>query len=90
MGSYGTGKTHLASAIANRLLSLGIPVIAGTLSTLLDKIKRSWQDVKLNEYEIMKAFFDCDLLIIDDLGKEKVTDWYLERLYSIINHRYER
>ena len=40
-------------------------------------------------YEIIKLYCECDLLIIDDLGKEKLSEWVLEKLFQIVNTRYE-
>ncbi len=89
-GSYGTGKTHLACSIAIELINRGIPVIYGTAITLLSKIRQTYSDNKYtNEWELLNTYCDVDLLIIDDLGKEKPSEWVLEKLYYIINQRYE-
>jgi DNA replication protein DnaC len=89
VGDYGTGKTHLAAAIANDLLNNGIPVVFGTLSTLLGAIKKTWSDEKYDEHDIEDIYQTVDLLVIDDLGKEQVSEWTLSKLYSMINDRYE-
>ena len=88
-GTCGTGKTHLAVAIALELLGRGIPVICKTSIDLLADIKRSY-DGKYDEYQILDVYKTVDLLIIDDLGKEQVTDWSMPMLYSILNDRYEQ
>jgi len=88
-GPYGTGKTHLACAIAIKLMNSGIPVIVGTLISLLEKIKQSWRDRSVDEWEVIDIYSKVDLLVIDDLGKERPSEWALEKLYSIINDRYE-
>lgn len=86
-GNYGTGKTHLAAAIRKVLLSKGVSVIFLTFIDLLQQLKRSW---KLNnEEDILQGYYSCSLLIVDDLGKEKPSEWALDRLYAIVNHRYE-
>lgn len=90
IGKFGTGKTHLAFAIANELLNKGIPVVFETLINLMEKIKLGYEkDADLGYYEIIKLYCECDLLIIDDLGKEKLSEWVLEKLFQIINTRYE-
>lgn len=89
IGRYGTGKTHLAFAIANSLLIQGIPVIYETFINLMEKLKESYNKNELNYYDIMKLYCECDLLIIDDLGKERLSEWVLEKLFQIINTRYE-
>lgn len=88
-GGFGTGKTHLAAAIALYLLNKGIPVIFGTLINLLGKIKETYSDYNESEEKIIDTYCMVDLLVIDDLGKEKPTEWVLEKLYNIVNTRYE-
>jgi len=89
-GSVGSGKTHLAAAIANHLINKGIPVVFGTTMTLLAKIKGSYShEVKESENEIIDLYSTVNLLIIDDFGKERINEWVLEKLYLIINSRYE-
>ena len=90
-GSYGTGKTHLVAALAIDLINKGIPVVFGTMISLLGKIKQtyggSWNQE--DELEIIETYSSVDLLIIDDLGKERTSEWALEKLFSIVNSRYE-
>lgn len=88
-GGFGTGKTHLAAAITLHLLNQGIPVIFGTLINLLGKVKQTYSDYSESEENIIDTYCAVDLLVIDDLGKEKPTEWVLEKLYNIINTRYE-
>lgn len=88
-GTNGTGKTHLAAAIALQLISEGIPVICKTSSDLLQDIKRSFSLDGVKEYEVLDIYKKVDLLIIDDLGKEQCSDWSMSTLYSIMNDRYE-
>ncbi len=88
-GTNGTGKTHLAAAIALQLISEGIPVICKTSSDLLQDIKKSFDTEGGREHEILGVYKEVDLLIIDDLGKEQCTDWGMSTLYSILNDRYE-
>ena len=90
VGNNGVGKTHLACSIANKLIENGIPVINGTLINLLAELKNSYEiDNSISEMEIIKLYENVDLLIIDDLGKEKPSEWGLEKLFTIINSRYE-
>lgn len=79
-GSVGTGKTHLACAIANDLLDRGYPVKVINVTKMIYAIK---EDFKIN------AYIDPPILLIDDLGKETGTQWVTETLYAIINERYE-
>ena len=90
VGNNGVGKTHLACSIANELIKNGIPIIYGTLINLLAELKNSYDaDNNISEIEIIKLYEKVDLLIIDDLGKEKPSEWGLEKLFTIINSRYE-
>lgn len=88
-GTNGTGKTHLAAAIALQLIGEGIPVICKTSSDLLLDIKKSFYDSTVSEAQVLDIYKRVDLLIIDDLGKEQCSDWSMSTLYSILNDRYE-
>ncbi len=87
-GACGVGKSHLAFATANYLIRNGYSVIAMTMIDLLLKLKSSFNGGEHTEEEILKIYEDCDLLIIDDLGKEKPTEWALQMIYSIVDRRY--
>ena len=87
-GCCGVGKSHLAFATANYLIKNGYSVIAMTMIDLLLKLKSSFNGGKQTEEEILKIYEDCDLLIIDDLGKEKPTEWALQMIYAIVDRRY--
>lgn len=91
-GSYGAGKTHLAVAIAHEVIRQGYQPIFGTAPNLLDKVRTSYDggDSKETEQQIINSYINCDLLIIDDLGKEKPTEWTLQKLYQILDTRYEK
>ena len=88
-GTNGTGKTHLAAAIALQLIGEGIPVICKTSSDLLLDIKKSFDGEGTRESDVLDIYKRVDLLIIDDLGKEQCSDWSMSTLYSILNDRYE-
>lgn len=88
-GTNGTGKTHLAAAIALQLINEGIPVVCKTSSDLLLDIKKAFDSEYVKEHEVLSVYKKVDLLIIDDLGKEQCSDWSMSTLYSILNDRYE-
>ena len=89
-GPYGVGKTHLACSIANELIKMHKSVIFGSTIKLFGIIKKSYtNEIEENESKIISQFINCDVLIIDDLGKERPSEWVLEKLYYIINERYE-
>lgn len=74
-GTNGTGKTHLAAAIALQLIGEGIPVICKTSSDLLMDIKKAFDRPEVRESEVLDVYKKVELLIIDDLGKEQCSDW---------------
>lgn len=88
-GTNGTGKTHLAAAIALQLIKEGVPVICKTSSDLLMDIKRTFDSGDISEAAVLDIYKKADLLIVDDLGKEQCSDWSMSTLYSIFNDRYE-
>ena len=89
MGESGLGKTHLAASIANRLIENDKIVLMGRLTSLLDMIKETFNDNTKSENELMELYSNIDMMIIDDLGTEKISQWALEKLYTIIENRNE-
>ena len=89
MGKSDTGKTHLAAAIANKLIKNGKIVLMGRLTTLLDMLKETFRDNTKSENELIELYSNVDMIIIDDLGTEKISNWALEKLYTIIQNRNE-
>jgi len=87
-GSIGTGKTHLAAAITMALIEKEVRVTFGTFGTLLAQLRNAF-DGNGSERDIMRKYIKGPLLVIDDLGKEKVTDWVEQTIYEIVNTRYE-
>lgn len=82
----GTGKTRAAAIIANELVKKDVDVRFTTSGTILEQIKRTFNgDTKENVLEELKK---VDVLVIDDFGTEKVTEWRSEIFYSLIDHRY--
>lgn len=81
-GTVGTGKTHLAAAIVNRVVQMGIPARFLTSIELFETLKDFSQ-------ETLQKIKTVPLLVIDDLAKEKETDWNREKLFEVINSRYE-
>lgn len=88
-GPPGTGKTHLAAAIANHLIAQGKPVICMTMIDLLERIKRTYSTTGGSESDVLKIYKTVQLLVIDDIGKEPPTEWAISTVYNIINGRYE-
>ena len=93
-GPKGTGKTHLAAAIANQLMQQGTAVICMTMIDLLDRIKQTYEQSRqyggeTSEGNVLSTYKTVPLLVIDDMGKEPATEWAVSKIYAIINARYE-
>ncbi len=89
-GDVGLGKTHLAAAVTMDLLGKGHSVIFGTVSSLLAQIRNTYDDDRESEMQVKGRLSNCDLLVIDEIGKEKVNAWVAQTVYDIVNARYER
>ena len=89
MGKSESGKTHLAAAIANKLIENDKTVLMERLTKLLDRIRETYENNTKSENELIEIYSNVDMLIIDDLGTEKISSWALEKLYTIIQNRYE-
>lgn len=83
-GEVGTGKTYAAACIANALLDKGVPVIMTSFVKILESVMRDYK----TESELLDTFDGADLLILDDLGAERNTDFALEKIYNVIDRRY--
>src|SRR5258708_8487822 len=88
-GTYGTGKTHLAAAIANYRLDLGEPVLFITAPDLLDYLRSTYgPSSEIGYDERFEQFRTAPLLVLDDLGAESQTPWALEKLYQLFSYRH--
>jgi DNA replication protein DnaC len=88
-GRYGCGKTHLAAAIANRAIERGQPVLFIVVPDLLDYLRATFGPNSPVSYdERFDQVRNAPLLILDDLGTQSSTAWAQEKLYQILNHRY--
>ena len=89
-GRAGNGKSHLAAAIVNRVIQRGFTAVFIEVPDLFAKIKATYgAEGTGSEDKIMAALSKCDLLVLDDAGAEKPTDWVQEKFYQIINARYK-
>lgn len=89
MGPRGTGKTHLAAAIAAELMQNLYSVIFQPVPVLLKRIQATYRKhAEEQEDKLLAALASCDLLILDDVGAEKWTEWVESTLFTIIDERY--
>lgn len=86
-GSNHTGKTHLITAATNELSRRGVYVRMALISTIYSTIKEAY-DRGASEYLYKEIYTKPDVLVIDDLGKERVTDWTVSTLFDLIDARY--
>jgi DNA replication protein DnaC len=88
-GVNGCGKTHLAAAIANHRLAQGKPVLFVVVPDLLDHLRSTFSpDSKISYDEFSEELKGTQLLILDDFGEQSATPWAQEKLYQLINYRY--
>jgi DNA replication protein DnaC len=89
LGRSGSGKTHLAAAVANRCIERGQPVLFIVVPDLLDHLRAAYRPDAEEPYDrLFEQVRGAPLLILDDLGAQAATAWAAEKLYQIINHRY--
>ena len=84
-GSTGTGKTFLSLAIAGRVIRRGFSVIYAPVQQLLHKLEQ--EHFGRSDDDSLPALLECDLLVIDDLGTEFTTPFYISCLHQVINTR---
>jgi DNA replication protein DnaC len=90
-GSPGTGKTHLACAIANALLAYGRTVKFGTVLAAIRHVKDSYRkDAMYSEKEAYEDMLAPDLLILDEIGVQVGSEHEKMILFEIINDRYQQ
>lgn len=91
LGSVGTGKTHLANAIANQIIKkTTYTALYVTVGAMLRYIRSSYSDKDLSEIDAYRVFTEPHLLIVDEIGVQKASEFELTALFDIINERYEQ
>jgi DNA replication protein DnaC len=91
-GAYGTGKTWLATAALQELIfEHDHPCMFITTAALLDRIRASFDADKYNptdDGDLLERVQNVYALVLDDIGAERVTEWVAERLFALVNARY--
>ena len=98
VGEKGVGKTHIGVGIARGWLDQDRQCLYAQVSRLLERLKHTYDFTPEQAFELHEPTFDrlfsryCDtpLLILDDLGVEKPTEWAAEKLDTLVDHRYIR
>ncbi len=90
LGPCGTGKTHLATAIIRSLiLKKGVPCLFYDFRDLLKEIQDSYNAVsQTTELRVLEPVYEAEVLVLDELGASKPTDWVRDTMTQIINTRY--
>ena len=86
-GDPGNGKSHLAAAIGNALSDASVIVVFAAFVDLLEAIKSTYRGGEGSEAAILNSICTADLLILDDLGAEKPSEYTLDVLLRIIERR---
>jgi DNA replication protein DnaC len=88
-GASGTGKTHIAAALGNAVIASGRPALFMVVPDLLDHVRTSFAaDSQISYDQFFEQIRGSALLILDDVGAQSDTPWATEKLYQIINHRF--
>lgn len=89
MGSVGIGKTHLAVSILKALTERGFSCLFYEFGALLKEIQNSYNPVsQVSELKVLQPIFDAEILVLDEIGASKPTDWVRDTMAHIINTRY--
>lgn len=87
-GQVGSGKTHLAAAIANVLIQHQQEVLFLVVPNFLDEMRMSYgNNGEFNESQLMNRAQNAEVLILDDLGAHNFSDWTKNKLFTLINYR---
>ncbi len=88
VGDAGTGKTHLAVAVLRELLHRGHEGVFFLYQNLLERIQRSYDKTAgAADRSAYQTALDCEILLLDDLGAHRITEWVEDTVTSIITHR---
>lgn len=88
-GGAGRGKTHLAIATLKGLIRKGVPCLFVDFHELLAEIRNSYDERSQSaELEILRPVLAIDVLLLDDLGSQRTTEWVQDTVFHIINQRY--
>src|SRR5947209_2023107 len=88
-GPTGTGKTHLAVAALRSLISRGHEAIFFDYQNLLERIRSGYSEtLGTSNREAYRIALETEILLLDDLGAHRVTDWVEDTVTAIVTHRY--
>jgi DNA replication protein DnaC len=89
MGETGCGKTHLAAAIVNYCYEAGRPALFVVVPEFLDHLRSTFSpESKVSYDQFFESVKTAPLLVLDDFGEQSTTPWAREKLYQVLNYRY--
>ena len=89
MGTVGVGKTHLAVSILKGLTERGFSCLFYEFGSLLKEIQSSYNPVsQVSEFSVLSPIFQSEILVLDEIGASKPTEWVRDTMANIINTRY--
>ena len=89
MGETGCGKTHLAAAIVNYRYEMGKPALFVVVPDFLDHLRSAFSpESKVSYDQFFESVKTAPLLVLDDFGEQSTNPWVKEKLYQLINYRY--
>jgi DNA replication protein DnaC len=88
-GTTGCGKTHLAAAVVNHRYQSGCPALFVVVPEFLDHLRSTFSPESKTSYDqLFERVKTTPLLVLDDFGEQSTTSWAQEKLYQVINYRY--
>jgi DNA replication protein DnaC len=88
VGNPGTGKTHMAVAALKTLMSRGFDGVFFDYQTLLERIQRGWNPASgTADRDAYRTALDAEVLLLDDLGARRISEWVEDTVAAIITHR---
>jgi DNA replication protein DnaC len=90
-GGSGRGKTHLGVAVLKGLVKKGVPCLFVDFHELLLEIRNSYDEIsQTSEHQILQPLMKTEVLLLDDLGSRRMTEWMQDTVFHIINLRYNQ
>lgn len=88
IGEPGTGKTHLAAAALRRLIAKGFEGVFYDYQNLLDRIRSGYDaNSGSSDREAYRSAMECEILLLDDIGAHRVSEWVEDTVTSIVTYR---
>lgn len=88
-GSFGTGKTHLLTAVVNDAVNRGLVGVYATWGEVLDHLRNVYANrVEDDADAFWQSLLDSDVLALDEVDKPSSTDWTADKLFQLVNSRY--